>query len=255
MNSASFDLQTISNRIFHFWWILIFGGLMGSIFGLIANRMFVKPIYVADASISILINFKEVGHLTQYEQDQMIGHVKSFFNSSEVIQNTVLDENKLSMDYDLHLFKEDCFLEQEVNEIIFRCINTDPQIAMDLANKWSEISYSELTNAYDHAKIYQSLTTAENEYEKCIELSSSGNPSFYECKLIQSDDSTLEKMTSELKSEYEKSKGIFPGLTFTYGSKASLPKTPVRYQTNTMVFFAGMAGMIIAFLAIIIRLK
>ena len=159
------------------------------------------------------------------------------------------------MDYDLSTFTENCFLEQKVNDIIFRCINTDPQIAMALANKWSEVSYSELTIAYDHAKIYQSLMTAENEFEKCIELSSLDIPSFYECKLIRSNNSTLAKMTSDLKSEYEKSKGIFPGLTFTYGSSASLPKTPIRYQTNTMVLFSGIAGMIIAFLAIAIRLK
>ena len=61
------------------------------------------------------------------------------------------------MDYDLTSFTENCFLEQKVNDIIFRCINTDPQIAMALANIWSEVSYSELTIAYDHAKIYQSL--------------------------------------------------------------------------------------------------
>ena len=78
MNSAQFDLQTISNRIFRFWWILILGGIIGSLFGLIANRIFIKPIYSADATISVLINFKGVGYLTQYEQDQMIGHVKSF---------------------------------------------------------------------------------------------------------------------------------------------------------------------------------
>ena len=172
-----------------------------------------------------------------------------------MIQKTVLEENLISMDYDSSLFKEDCFLEQKVNDIIFRCINTDPHLAMALANKWSEVSYSELTIAYDHAKNYQSLVTAENEYEKCIELSSLDIPSFYECKLIRSDSSILAKMTSDLKSEYEKSKGIFPGLTFTYGSKANLPKTPIRYQTNTMVLFSGMAGMIIAFLAIVIRLK
>ena len=255
MNSAQFDLQTISNRIFRFWWILILGGIIGSLLGFIANRIFINPLYVANASISVLINFKEVGHLTQYEQDQMIGNVKSLFTSYDVIQKTILSENLLITDYNLTQFKNDCFLEQKVNEIIFSCVNTDPQISMELANKWSEISFSELTNAYNHAKTLQSLTLSENEYEKCIELSTSGIPSFYECKLLQSDDSILEKMTSELKSEYEKSKGIFPGLTFSYGSNASLPEIPVRYQTNTMVLFAGLAGMIFAFLAIIIRTK
>ena len=55
MDSAQFDLQTISNRIFRFWWILILGGIIGSLYGLIANRVFIKPLYVADASISVLI--------------------------------------------------------------------------------------------------------------------------------------------------------------------------------------------------------
>lgn len=255
MNSASFDLQTISNRIFHFWWILVLGGIIGSLFGLIANRIFIKPLYVAEASISVLINFKEVGHLSQYEQDQMIGHVKSLFNSNDVIERTFFQGDQKTLGYDLNRFKEECFLEQKVNEVIFRCVNTSPQIAMELANTWSEISYSELLDAYNHAKIYQSLSTIEKQYEKCIELSAMRNPSFYECELIQFDNLSLEKMTLTLKSEYEKSKGVFPGLTFTYGYKASLPKLPVRFQSNTMVLSAGLIGMIFSFLMIIFRFK
>ena len=255
MNSASFDLQTISNRIFRFWWILILGGIIGALIGVLINKTVIKPIYVADSTISVLINFKEVGHLSQYEQDQLIGQIKSLFKSTETINQTILEGDQLTQGYDQTKFFEECFLEQNINEIVFRCQNSDPIKAANLSNIWSKVSFSILENAFTHARIYQSLNNAENALENCIELSALIPPTYSECNPQDFSNSSYTKLSSELNSEYVESKGVFPGISFTYGTEASIPKTPVRFQTNTTVLISALAGMIISFLIIMSHFK
>ena len=54
------------------------------------NFILIKPLYSAETSVSAIINFYQVGHLTQYEQDQYIGHLITYTKSDNVVDAVIV---------------------------------------------------------------------------------------------------------------------------------------------------------------------
>ena len=245
------DKKHLAEQLFEKWWLLIVFGFLGGIVAYVIALFFFPPVYTAKSEISVVINFKEVGHLTQYEQDQVIGNVISLFSSKDVLESTVT--NLTNGGISINDFKEHCFAERQVNSVFFRCKSTDPNVAMDWSNNWANVSHSALVDAFSHAQTYESLIEKQNAYENCIEYSDFVLPTFADCNEIFGESYSIKELDEATNQEFNLSKNIFTGIKYSDVIEASLPQEPTRYQTNTIMLSGSFFGLL--FSIIFIQLK
>lgn len=224
--------------------MLIIGGAVGAIISYIISLIFLQPIYVAESRISVSINFKQVGHLTQYEQDQMIGNVTSLFQTSDTIDEVLglLNDDELNTSN----FLNHCFIERQVNEIYFRCKSEDPSKSLDWSSTWADVAYQKLFEAYEHAVEYEKLSGIQDDYETCVEGSILIPPVSLECSKLLPDDISSEELSQTLKNEFQLSKNIHTGFVFSEVIPATLPERSFRYGTNTLVIIGTLLGVILS---------
>ena len=239
-----FSLTTnFSERIFQFWWLLLIGSLVGGIIAFISAIILISPMYLAEAKMSIAINFKEVGHLSQYEQDQLIGNVINLFETNEIVEPTVelINDNDLS----ISKFRKSCFMERQVNTLFFRCISNDPVISQKWANHWAKIAYEKLFEAYGHALLYEKLLRAQDSYETCVERSYFVFPTSTDCQKILPEQTSLEQLADEIEYKRLLSKNIFPGFKFSEIILAEQPQKVVFNNTNAFVLSGSLFGFLV----------
>lgn len=241
---TTIDSTKISQNIIQFWWVLILGGAIGAIVSYLVSLFFLQPVFVAESKISVSINFKQVGHLTQYEQDQMIGNVSSLFLASETIEETV--ELLADDEININNFQNYCFLERQVNEILLRCKSDDPLKSQFWSVTWAKISYQKLSDAYTHALEFEKLVSIQDSYETCVEKSILFSPPMIDCQKLLPIGVTLEELDQSINMEQEMSKNIYTGFVFSEVIPAAIPEKPTRYQTNSLVLIGAFFGLILS---------
>jgi len=239
------NLSSISIRAIKFWWLLVFASILGALFGLIVNRLLVKPIYSANSTISITINFYEMGHLTQYEQDQFFSHLLTFLRSDPVVTSTINSINQPAFGFEQ--FRDACFLERQMSVISFRCQAQDSKQASLFSRQWKQQGYKYLLEALGHAQKYVQLSEINEQIETCVQRSALGLNSPYLCEM---DHFNKPGIIQELNHEKELSFGIFPGFSLIDGMNAVAPDRPIRNQTNLMVLFGAIVGFLSALILI-----
>lgn len=241
--------QQTDRKILENWWVLLLGGIIGAFVAYFSSLLLIRPVYVAEAELSVVINFKEVGHLSQYEQDQMIGNIISLFSTNDVVRKTVSKINDPGLGETE--FKNSCFIERQVNSILFRCKSGDPNVGLIWANHWAMTSHEELSEAFTHALKYESLIRSQISFESCIQNSYSVFPTPAECLEIFPDNLTAVGLENSLKQELLLSKNIFPGIKFSDVILAEKPLKASRYQTNSLVLSGSIFGFFLSFLFLI----
>lgn len=225
------------------WWLLIFGGIAGGIFGLLLNLILIRPLYSAETSISSIINFYQIGHLTQFEQDQYIGQLITFSKSDDVLNSVIEKLKGTAFPIDLQSFKNVCFTERYLNEIIYRCVSESPEQAKLFSDTWGNISYSKLSEAMYHGRKYSQLISKQKQIEKCLELSSFSINSNFICAI---DENNFVELSNLVEREFFLSKGLFPGISITQGATSPYPDHPTRNNMNTMVLSGVFLGLFIS---------
>ncbi len=241
------NLSSISSRAIKFWWVLVITSILGALLGWSINRTLVKPFYIATSSFSASINFYRLGHLTQYEQDQFYSNLLAFLKSDQVVNSTIngLPQPQIGTEQ----FRDICFLERQLSEILFRCKGSNPEQAKFLSTKWKGQALEELKDALFHAQRYQQLMDAQKQIETCIQKSALGLNSPYLCEIPVPDPD----IRLGLDREKELSYGIFQGFTLVDGQNSGIPQRAERNQTNLMVLFGALTGFLIAISTIQIK--
>ena len=238
------DGKKVSQNIIQFWWLLILAGAIGAIVSYIVSLIFLQPIFVSESKISVSINFKQVGHLTQYEQDQMIGNVSSLFLASETVEETL--ELLADDEININNFQNYCFLERQVNEILLRCKSDDPLKSQFWSDIWAEVSHQKLSEAYTHALEFEKLASIQAAYENCVEKSILFLPPMIDCQKLLPNGLSFEELEQSLNSEQKMSKNIYTGFVFSEIIPASIPEKPTRYQTNSLVLIGALFGFLLS---------
>lgn len=250
MEPHDLNLMSISSKAIKYWWLMVIAGTIGGLIGFLLSILVIPPLYSASSEISAQIDFTDVGHLTQYEQDQFHSHLMSFARSDEVIFQTL---DRLSApEIEIGTFRSVCKAERQLSQIVFRCQDIDPERSAEMANSWQAVAYSAIEEALFHARQYRKLTTRQQQIEACIQRSVSSPESIYECNFNEDD---LNLLAEEIESERKASAGLVPGFSLSLGSTAVIADSPVRHQTGLMVLAGASLGFLLSFFLPVVKKK
>lgn len=272
-----FPSKAIEN-VFRLWWLLliliILGGGASWIFHLLQ-----PPIYEAQATITMSIDFTQAGPMSQYEEDYTFNAAGAWIASTVTQEQIVARAQEQGIEITAEQLNGIMFLEIKQSIWELRIRHSDPQIAAALANIWAEEAYAALERGHGHAwqewLLFQELVALQ----RCLPQSLAPTPiptltndqvarpspfdvprdevlcaSFTSIEQIQAAEQSV---VNQMSREKEAAGGVLPFLTFALTERASPLSQLVVYQRNTLVlggaFIGFMAGIWVVNLPLVCR--
>ncbi|MAT42035.1 MAG: hypothetical protein CL609_06810 [Anaerolineaceae bacterium] len=238
------------SEIIDHWLFLLLIALSGAIVSFLIASFIIKPVYISSSQISVGINFKEIGHISQYDQDQYIGLVEALFLSDDVMESTLQSLQSDQIVLSKEEFVNNRSVERKANLIILKYTSQDQTLPQIIVTTWAQNAFDKLSDSYEHALKYQTFVDFQNSYLRCIENS-----------VILPAPSLCESISNQLPSsetimeEKFLSNGLFPGLTFyLVNQEGSVPQV-TRFHTNNLVLAGFFIGFILALIKILLVKK
>jgi hypothetical protein len=245
-SNSDFTSNELFSRINHQWMFFLLCGLGGALLSFFFSLLFFKTSYISFSQISVNINFKEIGHLNQYEQDQHIGLVEALFLSDDVVQDTLASLAAQNVNLSKQEFLDHRLVERKANIILLKYVSKDKNLPQIIVTTWTQTAFQSLSDTYQHAATYQSLMDLQNAYESCFQNAATF-PAIADCSIL------LKQLpdTQTIWLEKQLSKGLFPGLTFFLLDEESSPPQEIRYQTNALVLAGFFTGLMFALILLL----
>jgi len=242
--AASFSPRERALNFLAYWWVIAAAAILGGLIGLGVFSL-KKPVFEAEATLTMGINFARTGILEQYDKDLALGTAAGIIYSTDVIDRLITDAAQQGINIDFATLVNSSNLERKAAQWTLRVRHNDPGTASFLTNHWLELGMGALDEAYVHALAANALLERIDSVEECLELVAA-NPVVPICPY-----STLAELQAEfsaLSSQYlrekQASRALFPEMTYQIDQQTEIPTEPVLYGRNNLV----LAGLLIGFL-------
>ncbi|MFH1523488.1 MAG: hypothetical protein ABIF04_00820 [Chloroflexota bacterium] len=217
------------------WWVIvlmiILGGAMGWLFPISQ-----PPIYEAESTLAVSIDFPPGGAMSQYEEDYTFGMTSALIASTAVMERVVAQAQAQGLEIQVGQFNTYLEIKQSIWKLRVRY--NDPQIAAKLANIWAEEAYTTLEQSRGHALQAQSLQGQENILAGCLSSACAG----YSLSEVQE---VLKTVSAQLVNEKNASNGIPQTLLFAFTDEALPPGRPVAYDRSKMILGGALIGFVV----------
>lgn len=235
-------LAVIQNAI-HFWWFIALLVVIGGFGGWLFHRTH-PPVYEAKAQIPIGIDYVATGPLTQYEEDTSLDGANYLLNSAGVAQQVADQLKKEGIQMDLSQLRQAAVMERNVDVLVLRVRDRDPQVALRIASAWIELGRATLLESYQHAVEADHINRYMLSLENCLSQTASSEATGGQCSQANYPEiqAALRAAGKTLAEERLASHGLFSGLTIGPADQAQVSSKPVIYDRNQVVFAGGLLG-------------
>ncbi len=220
-----------------YWWLLVLLMLIGVGLGWVFDQ-FAPPLYEARAEITISIDITRTGTLTGENQDMVIDSVGDIIGSSAV-------KNALQQDFPPSA-NTATFLERKADRFALRVEARDPQAAVEIASRWSQLALAKLDDASLHVIAADILQRSIANLSTCIEqLPSAGSDpencahlSFAGIQIL------IQESGKQLRQENADSLGLIPGIRYWISQTPMTPTQPVQYNRKYLLLGGSLIGFV-----------
>ncbi len=231
------------------WWVVSLITILGAGVGWLFYR-FQPPVYEANASILVNVDFSNTGMLTQYEEDLMMDAVGNVLQSNEVIQRVLAKAGQQNIPLDSATFTKTTFIERRLGTWEIRVRGTSPQTAQQVANIWMQEGYAVLKDAYQHTTAAWVTQKHLDALEACLQHAavSEADSTFCSGSRMPDIQAELKRSASTLAGDQLASRGVIVGALLGQPQEASLPGQPVIGGRGTYLFAGAVIGLLVGFL-------
>jgi hypothetical protein len=257
-SSSDIQMNKFFENALERWPIVLGVSLLGTLLGLFISYL-CPPRYEAEATLAININYGITEPLELVVEDRALYRVQSILQADdsfarvfEKLPEWIVVERNLSTPTDLRTFFR---LDRRLAEWDLVAIDHDPQVAMALAQAWSEVAIAVLNESSGHAWRAAALMGEEPFDVVCVLISATeGNSelAFWQCD-VEPLDLDPEVLTGELQTEITLSRGMLPNISYELIRKPILPSKPVIWARGPLILSGFFLGMIISFWLVIFR--
>jgi capsular polysaccharide biosynthesis protein len=233
------------------WWLVVILTLVG---GLLAwgYHLLRPPLYEANATLVALLDFSRpeviIGDDAQhYQEDSILLAAQNLILSTETLSSVLGEVERRELPVRQLRPGHEIFLERKQSMFELRVRNADPDVAAQVANLWAEKALAALEDAHAHAVNARALSDYLAAMGGCplppsVEPSPPSICGNASSSQIQQ---ALASIQAQQEAETRASRGIIPGLLFTWSQEASSSDTPVAYNTPLLILVGTLLGFLV----------
>jgi capsular polysaccharide biosynthesis protein len=254
MVDSEFIPFEVMKRIFSHWWIIAVMAILGGMIGW-AIHFFQAPVYEATATLTVTMDFTQVGELTQYDQDYAFNAAGAIIDSNLVKDQVIAQAQALGISITQAELVKIMVAEGRQSDWELHVRNRDPHVAAELANLWAQAANDALNAALDRAMQAAQLQMQIDLLDACLPIApgvtvpnAQPGPTPKECERYSLSEihANLQSWTEELAQDKELTQGILSIMEFSQTSDASIPETPVLYDQANLTLAGAMIGLVIS---------
>jgi hypothetical protein len=226
------------------WKIIVIGVILGGLFGLAVSSK-LSAEYETKSVFSFSIDYARTGLLTDIEEDQAMEIAGDLINSTQVFQATQTRADAMGLKITSEEFRSRLTAERRFDQWLLKVRWNNPETAARLANLWSETTLEAMQSAQQAAWKADSLHRYILSLESCFQQSTSGLPAQPLCQASNRSElqTEMQKSGVDLQRWQNDSKGIFPGLNYTWAQEASVPDAPIQHSQGSLIFAGCLIGL------------
>jgi hypothetical protein len=135
-------------------------------------------------------------------------------------------------------------LERRLAEWDLVVVDSDPQIAAQVAQKWAEATLGFFDEAVEHAWSATRLLAGGNFIVDCEEMWEDGEPlDIWQCEAVPRNVDE-ENLNEKLQVEIEMSHGVLPNISYELLQSASPPVEPILWNRAWLLLSGVLVGMV-----------
>jgi capsular polysaccharide biosynthesis protein len=245
LDNWSFSPAGLLGRVVKGWIWLLISGVIGTAAGM-AFSFFIPPRYEAAASFAVNITYGVTEEMELVVEDRVLDRVWQLAISDDTLEETQtlleLTSGQNPAWEDIEALRDHTRLDARLSRWELVGIDSDPSVAMEIANAWREITLDKLDQALEHAWNANSIQGVAFDVA-CVALLSEE-----EARLIWTCVNTGPDVAPEdlefFRQELEASRGILPMINYEAVQSASVPTSPVLWPRGLLAVIGGVIGLI-----------
>ncbi len=243
------------NAALRSWWLIVAAMLLGVSAGWVAFQL-QPPLYEARAEIAINVDLGRTGTLSDKNQDILInttGRVMASAPIMEYLRSQALQSGMIDAG---DRFDRIAFLERKAEAFVLRVQHRDPQAALHLADRWSDLALRALESASQQALAAETLQRYLDGLVVCAQAVPAAGVEASRCRLenLQQIQIEIEQSGAAILQARSAARGIIPGVRFTLTHPAAVLPEPVQFERSNYLFAGAGLGLVFALWAIHRRL-
>ena len=250
--SDDLNMSAFFSRIIKRWWLLLGLMILGGVAGFLLT--FVRqPLYESQAVITSVLDYAVLGHLSDWEQDQLYRSIGDVVASSKVTNQVIDAANADGILLTQEDVENNFSADRQDTRWVIRVRAKTPELAQQLNSYWASFGMDALVDmsesnraAFAYQRYLASLTD-------CFEQTVVIDPVSQDCS-VESISAIREAMTDASANtgdlDYRRSL-ILTHASFELTSEPSLSSSPAIFSRNIMVLAGALIGLCLAWIIFI----
>ncbi|GIV63573.1 MAG: hypothetical protein KatS3mg045_0912 [Bellilinea sp.] len=253
--TSPYNLLDDLDAALRYWWLIVVLMTAGVILGWIIFQI-QPPLYEARAEIALNVDLSRTGTLSDTNQDILINTTGRVMATAAIMDDLKQQAMKTGWLSPTGNPQRVFFIERKAESFILRVQHRNPQAALELTDRWSELALRALESASLSALHAEQLERYLDGLTVCLQQQTSGGMEIHPCpfKDLQQLQTEITKTGEAIQNARANARGLIPGIRFVLTQPAALLPEPVQFQRSTYLLAGALAGLVAALFAIHFRL-
>jgi uncharacterized protein involved in exopolysaccharide biosynthesis len=241
------NISAFFSQVMKRWWLLIGMMILGGVAGLLLTLVR-QPLYQSEATVTTVLDYAVLGHLSDWEQDQLYRSIGDVIDSTKVKEQVIAAADAQGISLTAEDVTKNFAADRQDTRWMMRVRAESPELAQKLNEYWAAASMDALVEMYmknQEAFAYQRYLASLTD---CFEQSVVIDPVSQECN-ISDVNAIREAMTVASENtgslDYRRSL-ILSHASFELTTEPTLPSSPAVFSRNIMAFAGSLIGLLAA---------
>lgn len=237
-------LEQFEKAYRRWWWLavmILIGGLVGWFF-----RYLLPPVYEAQATMVVDIDYQQTGPIEELEQDQLIFAVTSLFYSPEILNSVTQAVSSDYPGFKVLVPLKNAAIERRRADLFLTIKSDNPEAAAMAANLWADQALQALQQAHQNAVDAKALRDYLGALNTCptppVDAGLSGFCGQFTPEQLQSEVTSASQL---IEQETQASAGIVPAIGYELVDHAAVPRAPVSRNRWLMMMGGALIGFVV----------
>ncbi len=253
--TSPYNLLDELNAALRSWWLIVVLMTAGVILGWITSE-FQPPLYESRAEIALNVDLSRTGTLSDKNQDILINTTGRVMATAAIMDDLRRQATEAGWLSPAANPQRVFFIERKAESFILRVQHQNPQAALELTDRWSELALRALETTSFYALQAEQLERYLDSLTTCLQQQTTAGVEINACPIhnLQEVQTEIAQTGEAILNARTNARGLIPGIRFALTQPAALLPEPVQFQRSAYLLAGALIGLILALFAIHFRL-